>query len=224
MYMSYNLFPSFKAIRYFERMTGKSFLELENNPDLLLHLIYCCLLSHPENNFRMTFDDAIAHFFPKHGEELANLFANEMKIINQFNEDMIKQEDDSSINEPDNSSPAKEEKLFLSSLIPLLITNCHLDIDYVLNEFDYTDTKMYLESSVEKHHEEMENQRLWTYLTVAPHISSKANIKKAEDLIEFSWEKGKRQKEAEEKMKQDREKLIKLGLIEPDNLTEENNQ
>ena len=226
--MTYNLFPSFKAIRYFERMTKTSFLELENNPDLLPQLLYCCLLAHPENKFRLTFEDTIQSFFPDNIDQLVELFSNEMKIINQFNQEMNEELNDSSIDGTDTSSPAKEEKVYMSSLIPILIYNCHLDADFVLNEFDYTDTKLYLESSVERHHEEMEDKRFWTYLTIAPHLSSKAKIKEAKDLVEFTWEKEQKKEDAEKKMVSDRDKLIELGIIkveehENESLTETEN-
>ena len=214
--MSYNLFPSFKAIRYFERMTNISFLEIENHPELVLQLLYCCLFAHPENKFRMTYEEAEESFFPKHAEELVLAFSTEMNIINQFNREDETSSDDSSINSEEKSSPKEKENMFLSSLIPLLIINCHLDTNFVLNEMDYTDTKMYLESSVEHQHEEMENQRFWTYLQIAPHLGSKSKIKEAKDLVEFTWEKEHKKEEAEKKMKTDRQRLIELGIIKED--------
>lgn len=217
--MSYNIKPNFKAIRYFERMTGISFIEVEKHPEYIVNLIYCCLLVHPENNFRMTFEDAAKSFFPRHINELIKDFTTESLIAAQFTKEILSH--DSSVNQEHPSSPKEEETVYMSSLIPLLITNCHLDANFVLNDMDYTDTKMFFESSVEQQHEEMEDKRFWTYLTVAPHLSSKSNVKGPTDLIEFSWEKGKRKKEAEEKMKRDRQKLIEKGIIKEDDLNKE---
>lgn len=212
--MDFNIRPTFKAIRLFERMTNTSFLDIDNNSNLMFHLLYCCLLAHPENNFYMTFETACNEFFPKYAEGLVEDFALEMEILNQF--EAVSSSDDSSLNQQEKSSPNKEENMFLSSLIPLLIIDCHLDPDFVLNEMDYTDTELYLKSSVDHYRQAQEDKRFWTYLTVAPHISSKSGIKNADDLIEFSWEKDKKKKEAEEKMKKDRQKLIEIGLLVPD--------
>lgn len=215
------MIPSFKAIRYFERLTNTSFLELELHPELIFHLMYSCLLAHPENNFRMTFEEAMASFIPEHADELAEQLSIELNIIGQFNKEMTSSEDDSSISKTEKSSPNKEEKLFLSSLIPVLVSTCNLDLDYVMNEFDYTDTKMFIENSVERKHEDMENERFWTYLQIAPHLGSKTKIKKPEDLVEFTWEKEERKEYAEKKMKLDRQRLIEIGLIKVDDKEEE---
>lgn len=221
--MTYNLFPSFKAIRYFERMTNTPFLEIESHPDLLINLLYCCLLAHPENGMHMTFQEACEEFLPKHINELVEGFGNEMAIIAQFNKEMTAAIDDSSIETPQKSSPGKEENMFLSSVIPLLITDCHLDANYVMNDFDYTDTKLYVDNCIQHQHDEMENQRFWTFFQVAPHLGSKSKIKGPEDLVEFTWEKQNRKEEAEKRMKSERDRLIEIGLIkvEEDNLTEE---
>lgn len=212
--MEFNIRPTFKAIRLFERMTSTSFLDIDRNQNLMFHLLYCCLLAHPENNFYMTFETACTEFFPKYAEGLVESFALEMEILNQF--EAVSSSDDSSLNQQEKSSPNKEENMFLSSLIPLLIIDCHLDPDFVLNEMDYTDTELYLKSSVDHYRQAQEDKRFWTYLTVAPHISSKSGIKNADDLIEFSWEKDKKKEEAKKNIKRDRQKLIDIGLLQPD--------
>lgn len=221
--MTYNLFPSFKAIRYFERMTETPFLEIEEHPDLIVNLLYCCLLAHPENGIRMTFEEACEEFFPKHINELVEDFSKEMAIIAQFNKEMKSSEDDKSIEGEQKSSPRKEEDMFLSSVIPLLITDCHLDAHFVMNEFDYTDTKLYVDNCIQHQHDEMENQRFWTYFQIAPHLGSKSKIKNPEDLVEFTWEKEERKDKAEKRMKSERDRLIEIGLIkvEDETLTEE---
>lgn len=221
--MTYNMKPTFKAIRNFERMTKESFLELDNKPELIIAYLYCCLVAHPENDFNLTFEEALVSFFPEHSAELIEQFSQEMELINQFNPQREDKgsEDDNSIGNEDKSSPKEKETVFLSSLIPILVKDCGLDINFVLNEMDYTDTELYINSSVEHKREEMENQRFWTYLNILPHVDSK-KLKDPADLIEFPWEKEKRKEEAVEKMKKDRQKLIEIGLIKEDEeLTEE---
>ena len=111
--MDFNIRPTFKAIRLFERMTNTSFLDIDNNSNLMFHLLYCCLLAHPENNFYMTFETACTEFFPKYAEGLVESFALEMEILNQFG--TASSSDDSSLNQQEKSSPNKEENMFLSS-------------------------------------------------------------------------------------------------------------
>ena len=208
--MNYNLFPSMRAIQLYERFTNESFLKLEQNPDNILIFIYCVLVAHPENDFRMTFTTACAQFFPKHANELVSKFAGEMEFINQFKR--TSDEADSSTNEEETSSPKEEETLFLSSMIPILINECGLDTKYVLDEFPYTELETYVNYKVERDRERMEEQRFWTYLTIAPHIDGK-KIKGPEDLFEFTWEKDKKKTAAENKLQADRARLVELGII-----------
>lgn len=221
--MNLNIKPNFKAIRYFERLTNVSFLELENKPELVLQYLYCCLIAHPENNFNMTFEEAVKSFFPKYAAQLIEQFAREMTFINQFKDtqEEVVEEADSSINIQEKSSPKKKETVFLSSLIPILVYDCGLDINYVLNEMDYTDSELYIKSDIEHKREQMENQRFWTYLTILPHVGGK-KLKEPKDLIEFPWEKEQKKHDAEKKFKEDRQKLVELGFIKEDKtLTEE---
>ena len=221
--MNLNIKPNFKAIRYFERLTNVSFLELENKPELVLQYLYCCLIAHPENNFNLTFDEAVKSFFPKYAAQLIEQFAREMTFINQFKDTQEEavEEADSSINLQKKSSPKEKETVFLSSLIPILVYDCGLDINYVLNEMDYTDSELYIKSDIEHKREQMENQRFWTYLTILPHVGGK-KLKEAKDLIEFPWEKEQKKHDAEKKFKEDRKKLVELGFIKEDKtLTEE---
>ena len=76
MNMNFNLTPNFKAIRYFERMTNTSFLEVDKHTEFLPQLLYCCLLVHPENNFKMTFEEACEEFFPQYIDDLVKEFSN----------------------------------------------------------------------------------------------------------------------------------------------------
>lgn len=221
--MTFNIKPNFKAIRYFERLTNVSFLELENKPELVLQYLYCCLIAHPENNFNMTYEEAVIQFFPKHAVQLIEQFSREMTIINQFKDSGEEETnmDDSSINLDDKASPKEKETMFLSSLIPILVCDCGLDVNYVLNELEYTDAELYIKSNLDHKREQMENQRFWTYLTILPHVGGK-KLKEPKDLIEFPWEKEQKKHDAEKKFKEDRQKLVELGFIkEEETLTEE---
>ncbi len=212
--MSYNLFPSMRAIQLYENMTNTSFLDLENNQDKIVHLLYCVLVAHPENNFHITFETACNTFFQKNVETLVAEFMSEMAFIEQFTLKEDETKDDKSTDSDENSSPNDSKKMFLSSLIPILVTDCHLDIEYVLDRMSYNDIEMYINYSVSKKREAMEEQRFWTYLSILPHVDSK-KLKNPSDLFEFSWEKNKKKEEAEKKMAIDRQRLIELGIIKP---------
>lgn len=58
-----------------------------------------------------------------------------------------------------------------------------LDAHYALNEMELQDLPLYIEAYENKRKDEMENARLWTYLTILPHIDAKAMENGAKDLI-----------------------------------------
>ena len=63
-----------------------------------------------------------------------------------------------------------------------------LDAHYALNEMELQDLPLYIEAYENKKKDEMESARLWTYLTILPHIDAKAMENGAKDLITFPWE------------------------------------
>ena len=63
-----------------------------------------------------------------------------------------------------------------------------LDAHYALNEMELQDLPLYIEAYENNRKDEMENARLWTYLTILPHIDAKAMENGAKDLITFPWE------------------------------------
>ena len=144
--MNYNIKPSLRAIRFYELMTGTSFLELDQHLEFYFHMLYCCMLAHKENNFNMTFEEAMNEFFPKYGEQMIEEFSHEMTVLNQFKEKDERL--DVSVGQEESSSPDKEETMFLSSVIPSLVAECGLDIHYVLDELPYTDINMYVKNSI----------------------------------------------------------------------------
>lgn len=91
----------------------------------------------------------------------------------------------------------------ISSIVSTLIM-AGLDARYALNEMELCDLPLYLEAYERKRKEEMESARMWTYLSMLPHIDARKMENGAKDLIRFPWE------EAEEEA--DRE--IKAGEAE----------
>lgn len=75
----------------------------------------------------------------------------------------------------------------ISSIISTLIM-CGLDAHYALNEMELCDLPLYIESYEKKRKEDMESARMWTYLTILPHIDAKKMVNGAKDLVTFPWE------------------------------------
>ena len=88
-----------------------------------------------------------------------------------------------------------------------------LDAHYALNEMELCDFPLYIEAYEKKRREEMESARMWTYLTILPHIDVRKMKNGAKDLIIFPWEEV--EKEAEKEINETEvecfENLLKQG-------------
>jgi len=211
---------SIKAIVLFEKMTDVPFSELSfsedsilQNPEIFLKLLYCILISHPENKINCTFEDACAKVFTE--EVLLGLSAqlsNELSVMNQFvNFKNLRNVDEISIKEkPENE---EHKPVYMKRLVPILILDCGLGAEFVLNELNYTDIDDYLKYREDKHRNDLEEKRLFTYLSTLPHIDGK-KIKSPEKFCPFPWEKEKAKQEALAGIKKVRNRLVKYGIIQ----------
>ena len=68
-----------------------------------------------------------------------------------------------------------------------------------MDEMDISDIPVFIEAYEKKKREEMEASRLWTFLSVAPHIDTK-KIRSVEDFFLFPWEIEGKKKKAEAEM------------------------
>lgn len=75
----------------------------------------------------------------------------------------------------------------ISEIVSILILS-GLDARYALNEMELCDLPLFLEAYERKKKEQMEESRMWTYLTILPHIDAKKMENGAKDLITFPWE------------------------------------
>lgn len=168
-----------KALIHFEKLTGKSFsdIDFEDYKDSL-KLIYCCYYCNNED-FTYTYDS-----FEK---VVLNNQKQSQKIFNQFNKIVILQNQFTSYRERVNSTEENTGKIYVHKLIPILVTNCGLDINYILNEMPVDEIGLYISNYNINKQEELQLQRLWSFYSILPHIGKK--LKSPKDLILFNWEK-----------------------------------
>ena len=72
-----------------------------------------------------------------------------------------------------------------------------LGADFVLNQMELWELPHYLESEEQRRRQELEEQRLFTWLSMLPHLS-KDSARSAEELLPFPWEAER--KEAEQQL------------------------
>lgn len=189
--LNFNLKLNIKSITYYERLTNRPFSEFKGNEEDVIPLLYCMLVAN--NDFKRTYSETIQYLFTdeKFVDEINLRLQKIFLFENQFfNKEEENKEIPSQIN-----TPNKEEsnKVFIHQLVPILVMDCNLSIDYVLNEMHYSEIDSYIKYRDDKNKNRLEEKRLFTYLTIMPHINAKKLT--VNELLPFSWEKEEKEKE-----------------------------
>lgn len=187
-----------KAIIRWEQLRNKSFslLDYTDREDVEA-LLYTMFSSEVKTEY--TFDifrqvSADDKFMNAMSSDLGKIMA----VASQFQ----KKTTASDIGNTDGSS----DPVMISEIIFTLITD-GLDANYALNEMELCDLPMHIEAYERKKKECMEETRLWTYLTMLPHIDAKKMKNGARDLITFPWEEEEALREAHRAIKEDAERF-----------------
>lgn len=190
--MKYNIRLSIKAIIRTEQILSKPFTDIDyTNVEELTKLLYCTVLTN--NPVLFTFEEfqAIA--------ENEKQFAAMIKEIEKVNKvlEQFTQSDKSG------SGETSGEPQYLKDIAGMLIMS-GLDANYVMNDMEISDIPVFVEAYEKKKREEMEASRLWTFLSIVPHIDTK-KVRNPRDLMMFPWEEEEAQQEAEAAMLRDKE-------------------
>ena len=110
-------------------------------------------------------------------------FRKAMDIANQF--------------QSEGKEGEKSDRYF-SDIAGMIIAN-GIDANFVLNDMEIYDVDFILKGIDEKRRQDMTERRLWTYLTILPHIDAKKSGLTAVKLYPFPWEEESlKQEEAED--------------------------
>ena len=187
-FSGYDIRLSIKSICLFEKMTGKSFYEFTDVD--VLTLVYCAFVTTNRLNYKLsTFmilieDERIA-------EWMEGKFSTILDYLQQFAENRD--------NGGEGDERAKEQP-FVSDLAYTLIVQYGVDANYVMNDLELWQIQSLFESAESMVHNRYEEERLWTYMTILPHIDGK-KLNKPEKLIPFPWEKEEKKKKADSELK-----------------------
>ena len=182
--MKYNIRLSIKAIIRAEQILSKPFTDIDyTNVEELTKLLYCTVLANNPVLFTYEEFQSIA--------ENEKQFATMIKEIEKVN-NVLEQFTQSGRS---GSVEAVEGTQYIKDLVGMLILS-GLDAHYVM---DISDIPVFIEAYEKKKREEMEASRLWTFLSVVPHIDTK-KIRSVEDFFLFPWEIEGKKKKAEAEM------------------------
>nr|DAQ32429.1 MAG TPA: hypothetical protein [Caudoviricetes sp.] len=176
-----------KSIIRWEQLRKKSFslMDYANEEDVEA-LLYTTTICNNENTmysfdiFRKTLSNQ------KLVREMVSKLETETAVLSQFQ----KKQEKADIGSTDDSPGT------IADIVSTLIMS-GLDAQYALNEMELCDLPLYIEAYEKKRKEDMESARMWTYLTILPHIDARKMENGAKDLITFPWEEAEKQAEKE---------------------------
>ena len=189
--LNFNLKLNIKSIINYERLTGKPFSTFTGNEEDVLPLLYCMLVSN--NDFKRTYQETVEFLFTD--EKFVEEINSRLQQIFLFESQFFNKEEVDEKSPSQNNTQNKEEsnKVYIYQLVPILVMDCNLDINYVLNEMHYSEIDSYIKYRDDKNKNRLEEKRLFTYLTIMPHINAKKLS--VNELLPFSWEKEDIEKE-----------------------------
>lgn len=200
--LKYNLKLNIRSISLYEKLTQESFALFDGSINKILPLLYCMIVAN--NDYKETYENTIKYLFNNENlmKDLSNRLEKEIQFNSQF-KSPFKEEELNLSDKIDNSS--NEKQVFISQMIPILVADCGLDINYVLNEMQYTDIDTYIKYKDDKERNKLEEKRLFTYLTVLPHIDSKKCS--IQQFLPFTWEEKEKKEKGLKEIQKNQHKL-----------------
>jgi hypothetical protein len=215
--LDYKFKLNIKSIILYERLTNESFSLFKPEVEKIIPLLYCIIAGN--NDISFTLEEAVEFLFSdeKFMKDLTKKLENQLKYQSQFSSMNFYQEEVEEFKD-EKKKGTTDKPVFISQLVPILVSDCGLDINYILEDLHYSEIDNFIHYKDEKSKSEMEDKRFWTYLAMLPHIDSKKC--KIESLIEFPWEKDKKKKEGLKTIERDRakfEEFMKSGALKMNN-------
>ena len=195
-----------------EKLTGNSFSMMDfSSEDDLLQLLYCCT---PESELNCaTYDEykRAVSVAPKALKKAIESLSVYQSYVAQFQKEIK----ESNPKEADSESPK------MSEVAARLIITGGMDASFVLNELPVEDIGFYVKELGEKIKHEEESRRLWTYLSMIPHLSKEAirgKMRSPQTFHPFPWEAEELAERSRRNIEQNKdtfEKFMRGELFDP---------
>jgi hypothetical protein len=163
-----------------EQLTGRSFQQMNFEDVADLHrLLYCAYLIGQPNPATFEVFEQTLLGNPRLYKQAINHLSRYNTVSAQFAS--IKQQP-TLTEETEPSAP-----MLLGDVAARLVVSGGLDAHYVMREMTIEDMLRYVKALDEKQRQQAESQRLWTYLSILPHIDKK-KCPSPEKMLPFPWE------------------------------------
>lgn len=187
-----------RALIRWEQLRAKSFSLMNySGEEDMEALLYCSMLScnpgtlYTLEEFKHTMQNE------KLVKQMAQALARESTVMGQFRQESGTVQEAGQ--EPDG------EPGFIKDIISTLIMS-GLDATYVMDGMELCDLPLFISAYENKRKEQMESDRLWTYLSILPHVDGK-KLPSARELYPFPWEIEEMKAQADKAIQEDSEKL-----------------
>lgn len=183
-----------EAFVRWEQLTGRSFNEFDySSVDDIHRLLYCAYVINTQAP--TTFE-----VFLNTLQINARLYKKALKDVAQHN--IILAQFQAEATDVESVEPIEDvPSPTIGDITARLIITGGLDARYVMREMALCDLPRYIKALDDKIRQEAESQRMWTYLSILPHVS-RNSLQSPQKLITFPWEaaeaKAKAQQVAEE--------------------------
>ena len=209
-----------RAVVMFENMTGVRINDAGRSadPELAAKLLYCCLAA---GGLDIPYEKALPLLAGPAGERWTEQLAAENEMDRQFappvddngdGENAGGDGDGSDARENAGGDAKAENEPWTRDIVPILVKDCGLDIQYVLDDMRYSDIPIFLRYREQRMRAETEDKRLWTYLITAPHLNPKKRVT-PETFLPLPWEKEKKIAEFKKNSAAMTEKLREFGIL-----------
>lgn len=191
-----------EAFVRWEQLTGRSFQQMNFEDASDLHrLLYCAyLIDKPFKTVFETFEKTL----------LANkrLYKGAISSLSHYN--TVAAQFAAITPQPTLSDEATPDTpVLLGDVVARLIISGGLDAHYVMREMTIEDMLRYVKALDDKQRQESEAARLWTYLSILPHVDSK-KLTSPKKLLLFPWEVVEAEAEAKRIAEEGREDFDKF--------------
>ena len=186
---------SVRAIVMFEALGGKAFSSMDDGEDMLT-LMYCAFVC--STGMEVSKDIFIAMLG---NERFAAKLDKDMKRLQAFSEQFKQKEE----KEEGDKKSGDTTEVSITEMADKLIFAYGIDPQYVYERMQLWEISHFLDGAEKQYKERMEEQRLWTFLQVAPQIDLK-KCKSPEKFIPFPWDKAEKDAKMKEELKREAER------------------
>lgn len=180
-------------------MTERSFHDIAFDSEAdTLRLLYCAyMLTHPDITFS-SFERAI--------KAKPKIMRRAMAQMISYNEVMAQFATEVEPHAIDTEQKPQTSPIMLGDVAARLVVAGGLDAHYVMRQMTIPDMLRYIKALDDKQHQELEAQRLWTYISLLPHVDKK-QLPTPQKLYLFPWEVEEVERKAKAEIEKNKDML-----------------